>query len=39
MNNIVVDTLAWSDLAVPNAQQISEFYAAVVGWQQNPVYI
>lgn len=37
MNNSEVGTLAWFDLTVPDAQVISEFYTAVVGWQSSPV--
>ena len=36
-DNSEIGTLAWFDLTVPNAKEVSEFYVSVVGWQQNPV--
>lgn len=30
-------TLAWTDLTVPNAEVIRDFYAQVVGWVPTPV--
>jgi uncharacterized protein len=29
--------IAWFDLTVPDAEQVSEFYSAVVGWSKTPV--
>lgn len=37
MSNTEVGTMAWFDLTVPNAKQVSEFYSSVVGWKQNPI--
>mgnify|MGYP000093568146 CR=1 FL=1 len=37
MSNTEIGTMAWFDLTVPNAKQVSDFYASVVGWQQSPV--
>lgn len=30
-------TLAWTDLTVPNAQDIRDFYARIIGWVPVPV--
>lgn len=30
-------TIAWHDLTVPNAEQVRDFYQAVVGWKPDPV--
>jgi predicted enzyme related to lactoylglutathione lyase len=30
-------SILWSDLTVPNADEVREFYAQVVGWQAEPV--
>jgi hypothetical protein len=30
-------TIAWFDLTVPNADEVRDFYAAVVGWEHDPV--
>jgi uncharacterized protein len=29
-------TIAWQDLTVPNAEQVRDFYLAVVGWEAKP---
>lgn len=36
-NNKVMGSIEWRDLTVADAQQISDFYAHVVGWQKEPV--
>ena len=33
----VVGRVAWRDLTVPNAEEIRDFYSAVVGWSWSPV--
>lgn len=30
-------TIGWVDLTVPNAEEVQDFYAAVVGWKPEPV--
>ncbi len=30
-------TIGWCDLTVPNAEQLRDFYAQVVGWKPEPV--
>lgn len=30
-------TIAWTDLTVPDADRVRDFYAAVTGWQPSPV--
>jgi predicted enzyme related to lactoylglutathione lyase len=37
MSKTEVGSMAWFDLTVPNAKEVSEFYSSVVGWQPNPV--
>lgn len=32
-----VGTIGWHDLTVPNAEQVREFYKAVVGWESSGV--
>jgi len=32
-----VGSIVWTDLTVPDAEQIRDFYIAVVGWQSEPV--
>lgn len=32
-----IGTIAWTDLTVPNAAEVRDFYAAVVGWTAAPV--
>ena len=32
-----VGTIAWTDLSVPDAEGIREFYSKVVGWTSDPV--
>jgi predicted enzyme related to lactoylglutathione lyase len=32
-----VGTIAWTDLSVPNAEDLRDFYAEVVGWKPDPV--
>lgn len=32
-----VGTVAWTDLTVPDAENIRDFYAEVVGWTADPV--
>ncbi|ALS32140.1 hypothetical protein PTRA_a0835 [Pseudoalteromonas translucida KMM 520] len=36
-NNKVIGSIEWRDLTVADAQQISDFYTHVVGWQKEPV--
>ncbi len=31
-----VGTIVWQDLTVPNAEQVRDFYQAVVGWESRP---
>lgn len=37
MSNAEIGSVAWFDLTVPNAKEVTEFYTSVVGWQQSPV--
>lgn len=37
MSKTEIGALAWFDLTVPNAKQVSDFYSDVVGWQSSPV--
>lgn len=32
-----VGSVSWADLTVPNAVEVRDFYAAVTGWQPQPV--
>lgn len=32
-----IGSVAWADLTVPNAVEVRDFYAAVTGWQPQPV--
>ena len=32
-----VGTIAWTDLTVPNADEVRDFYAAVTGWKPEPL--
>jgi predicted enzyme related to lactoylglutathione lyase len=32
-----VGSVAWIDLTVPNAEEIRDFYAEIVGWKPEPV--
>lgn len=32
-----VGAVTWMDLTVPNATQVRDFYAAVTGWQPEPI--
>ena len=32
-----IGSIVWTDLTVPDAEQTRDFYAAVVGWQPEPV--
>lgn len=32
-----VGSIVWTDLAVPDADRVRDFYAAVVGWTHSPV--
>jgi len=32
-----VGTIGWTDLTVPNAEKIKQFYQQVVGWKSSPV--
>lgn len=32
-----VGSITWSDLTVPNAEEVKEFYSKVVGWKTAPV--
>ena len=32
-------TIAWTDLTVPNAEEIRSFYSSVVGWEASPVAV
>jgi uncharacterized protein len=36
MSTQPVGSIAWTDLTVANAEQIRDFYSAVVGWQATP---
>lgn len=36
-NQKKIGAIEWRDLTVSNAEQISDFYAQVVGWQSEPV--
>lgn len=33
----VMGTIGWTDLTVPNAEEVRDFYAEVVGWKPEPV--
>lgn len=35
--NVNVGKVAWRDLTAPNASELRDFYAAVVGWQPSEV--
>lgn len=35
-NEKVIGAIEWRDLTVANAEQVSDFYAQVVGWQREP---
>ncbi|WP_299078238.1 VOC family protein [uncultured Paraglaciecola sp.] len=37
MNKSETGSVAWFDLTVPKAKQVSEFYSAVVGWKSQAV--
>ncbi len=37
MEPVAAGSVVWVDLTVPNAQAIRDFYAAVVGWESEPV--
>lgn len=32
-----IGAIAWTDLTVPDATEVRDFYAAVVGWSPSPV--
>ncbi len=32
-----VGAISWADLTVPNAEQVKDFYAAVVGWTHSSI--
>ena len=32
-----IGTLVWTDLTVPDAESIRDFYGAVIGWSHSPV--
>jgi uncharacterized protein len=32
-----IGTLLWTDLTVPDAEAVRDFYAAVVGWSHTPI--
>ena len=32
-----IGSISWTDLTVPDAQKVREFYQAVVGWKSEPV--
>lgn len=32
-----IGTITWTDLAVPNAEEVRDFYREVVGWKVEPV--
>ena len=36
-DNPAVGSIVWRDLTVPNAEQVRDFYRAVVGWTAEPV--
>ena len=35
--NPTIGTIAWTDLTVPDAAKLKDFYRAVVGWRPEPV--
>jgi len=35
--NLEIGNIIWTDLTVPDAEAIRDFYGAVVGWQPEPV--
>jgi predicted enzyme related to lactoylglutathione lyase len=37
MSDQAVGTIGWIDLTVDNAEEVRDFYAAVVGWKIDPV--
>ncbi len=32
-----VGTIGWIDLTIPNAEEVKDFYAEVIGWKPEPV--
>lgn len=36
-SNKTIGAIEWRDLTVDNADQLSEFYASIVGWKKEPV--
>jgi predicted enzyme related to lactoylglutathione lyase len=36
-SNPQVGAIAWTDLTVPNADEVRDFYAAVAGWKPEPL--
>ncbi|MEM7480473.1 MAG: VOC family protein [Acidobacteriota bacterium] len=37
MSDSAVGTVGWMDLTVDNAEEVRDFYQAVVGWEPSPV--
>jgi predicted enzyme related to lactoylglutathione lyase len=37
MPNPNLGTILWTDLTIPNAEEVRDFYKAVVGWDSSPV--
>jgi predicted enzyme related to lactoylglutathione lyase len=38
-NRPEVGSVGWIDLTVPEAEEVRDFYSAVVGWKSEPVDI
>lgn len=36
-NNPKIGSIAWTDLTIPDAERLREFYSQVVGWKSSPV--
>jgi len=37
MPNPNLGTILWTDLTIPNAEEVRDFYKAVAGWESSPV--
>jgi hypothetical protein len=37
MPNPNLGAILWTDLTIPNAEEVRDFYKAVVGWESSPV--
>lgn len=35
--NLETGAFIWADLTVPNAEEVKDFYSAVIGWKPEPV--